>query len=80
MSESIIKLEDRIRLKNLYDAGFTKAKQLIKLTKISKSTVYDILNRIKSGQSMARKPQSGPRKKLAYAVHFEAFWPYSDRT
>jgi transposase len=38
---------------------------LIKLTKISKSTVYDILNRIKSDQSMARKPQSGPRKKLA---------------
>ena len=53
------KLEDRNRLKILYEARITKAADLIAKTWIPQSTIYDIINRIKNSESIEHQKGAG---------------------
>jgi transposase len=59
-----MELSNRNCLKNLYDLGFTEAKKLVEITNIHQRTIYRILNRIKAGNDMKRRPGGGRPSKL----------------
>lgn len=53
----------RTKVLNYHEDGFN-AKQIIQITRIPKTTVYRILNKIKDGTGLARKTGSGRPRKL----------------
>ncbi len=59
-----MELSNRNCLLNLYGLGFTKAKQLKEITNIPQRTVYWVLNRVKSGDDMKRRPGDRRPSKL----------------
>lgn len=59
-----MELENRKSLKILYDYGITKAKELSHITNIPLRTVYDVIQRFKSGNGVELMPQNMGRRKL----------------
>jgi transposase len=59
-----MELSNRNCLQNLYDLGFTEAKQLKVIINIPQRTVYRVLNRIKASDDMKRRPGDGRPLKL----------------
>ena len=51
--------QKREHLKNLYDAGITSAKELKRITRIPKSTIYENLKKFDKGKGIERKAGSG---------------------
>jgi sugar-specific transcriptional regulator TrmB len=64
-----MELSNRNCLQNLYDLGFTEAKQLKVITNIPQRTVYRVLNRTKAGDDMKRRPGDGRPSKYMKYVH-----------
>ena len=49
----------RDHLKNLYDAGITPAKELKRITRRPKATIYENLKKFDKGKGIERKAGSG---------------------
>jgi transposase len=56
--------ENRKRLEFLYTCGYTSGVALCKITGIPKSTVYDVLARIRAGEDMEHQPGAGRPRSL----------------
>ncbi len=56
--------KSRERLQVLFEAGIVEAKKLHQKTKISLSTIYDVLAKLKRGEGIERSPGSGRPLKL----------------
>jgi len=60
-----MELDRRAQVYYLMKSGITEAKTIHKKTRIPLSTIYDIKNRIKSGEGIEMKPGTRAREKLS---------------